>query len=114
MLAIAIGIGTVAFVVLVLSTVAVRPLNLGEEWGIFLVQVVLVATPFVILALAGVRDRVPWILGGVLTAALWGYYLFDGIRYPGVNFGLAFLMLVSPVIISGACLVAAGVRRRSS
>ena len=107
-------------VALSFSIVTGRPLNLGEEWGVFLFQMVLVAVPFGLLALAGIRHKAPWIMGGALTAALWGYYLFDGIRYQlsgdrsGVNFGLAFLMLASPVIISGACLVTAQFRKPGS
>lgn len=74
--------------------------------------------PFGLLALAGVRNKVPWIVGLAMTAALWGYYFFDGIRYhfsgdrSGANIGLGLLMIVSPIIISAACFVTDRIQRR--
>jgi hypothetical protein len=119
-LAVFIGLLTIVIVSGCFSLVTGRPLNLREEWGVFLFQALIVAIPFGLLALSGVRDRIPWLVGLALTTAFWGYYLFDGIRYQlggdksGVNFGLAFLMLASPAVISAACLVAAKARHRSS
>jgi hypothetical protein len=47
------------------------------------------------------------------------FVTYDGIRYqlsgdtPGVNMGLAFLLVVSPVFISIACFALAAWRRRN-
>lgn len=121
LLALAIGLLTVAANAGVFSAATGNPINLADEWSAFLFQILLVAAPFGLLALFGVRDRAAWVLGLGVTALLWGYYLYDGIRYQlsgdtsGVNMGLAFLLMVSPVFISIACFaVAAWKRRRTS
>ncbi len=117
-LALGIGVFTIVAVHAAFSLATGAPLNLGEEWGIFLSQMLLVAAPFGLLALAEVRDGVAWLVGGAFTATLWGYYLFDGIRYQlsdeisGANIGLGLMLLVSPVFISVACLATAAFRRR--
>jgi hypothetical protein len=110
--ALALGIGLLTVVVETgtFSLATGRAVNLKDEWESFFVQVVFVAAPFGLLSLARIKDRAAWLTGLALTAAFWGYYLFDGIRYQlggdksGVNLGLVFLMLLSPVIISAVCL----------
>ena len=96
-----------------------RPLNLAEEWGVFLVQMLIVAAPFGLLAILGIASRLPWLVGLALTISLWGYVLFEGVSYQwhpdgsGANIGLGLFMLVSPVFIAGICLGAhAWLRRR--
>jgi hypothetical protein len=112
-LALAIGVVTVVAVTGAHSLVTEKPVNLSEEWGVFLFQMLLVALPFALLAVAGIDRRLPWLIGLGLTAAFWGYYLFEGLRYhlsgdrSGVNLALAFAMLASPIFISAACLIAA-------
>jgi hypothetical protein len=118
----AIGIGLVTVVVNAgaFSEITGNPLNLAEEWSVFLFQILLAAAPFGLLAYFGVRDRSAWVLGIGLTAILWGYYLYDGIRYQlsgdtsGVNMGLAFLLMASPIFISIACFALAAWKRRRS
>lgn len=85
-------------------------LNLADEWAVFLFQMLVVATPFFLLALLGVRARTPWLVGIALTAAFWGLLLYVGVTSygdgTGANIGLGLLMLASPFVISGATLVA--------
>lgn len=115
--ALAIGALTIAIVSVTFSLSTGSPLNLQEEFGVFLCRMLMVAAPFGVLSLSGVYDRLPWAVGLGLTAAFWGYYLFEGVIYQlsdatsGVNFGLAFLLMLSPVIISAACLGTAKMSR---
>lgn len=88
-------------------------LNLREEWGPLLFQALLVAAPFGLLSLSGINSKVPWLVGVALTVAFWGYYLVTGVRYQlsddrsGVDFGLAFAMLFSPLVIFAICFAVA-------
>jgi hypothetical protein len=117
--AIAIGVLTVALVSGSFSVLTGQPLNLAEEWSVFLFQMLIVAAPFGLLALMGVGNRLPWLVGLSLTLALWGYSLFDGVSYQwhpdgsGANIGLGLIMLVSPLFIAAACLSAYAWQRRS-
>lgn len=90
-------------------------LNLPEEWGVFLVQLLLAAAPFALLATVGVQGRWPRAIGLGLTASFWGLCLADGLSRrgddTGVNIGMALLMLVSPAFIAAACLITAKVTR---
>ena len=112
-LSLGIGVLTVLFVQGAFSLATHRSLNLTDEWRIFLAQILIAAAPFGLLALAGIRNRAAWLVGLALTAAFWGYYLFEGLRYQlsndssGANIGLGLVMLLSPVMISAACLIAA-------
>lgn len=104
--ALAIGVIVVGGSAGLFSLLTGRPLRLGAEWGVFLMQMVLAAAPFAVLA--GARTRAPWLTGLALTLALWGYVLFDGVRYQwhpdgsGANIGLGQFMIVSPFLIIGA------------
>ena len=101
----------------VFSIVTGNALNLQEEWGVLLWQVLIVAAPFGLMALFGIRDRSAWLLGIILTALPWGYYLYDGIRYQlsndtsGANIGLGLILMVSPIFISIACFALAAWQR---
>jgi hypothetical protein len=103
-----IGAATAATVALSFSLLTGRPLDLDQEWAVFLFQALIVAAPFALLALAGIRRRAPWLVAGALTLTLWGYYLFEGVSYQwhpdgsGANIGLGLLLLVSPLFIAGA------------
>ena len=91
---------------------------LAIELAVDLLHMVIVSIPFLMLAMGGVHARLPWLTGLALTAALWGYYLYEGVRYQwsgdtsGVNIGLGLIMLASPVLISFACIAAVVVERR--
>jgi hypothetical protein len=86
-----------------------RPVDLSEPVAL-LVNTVLVSVPFIVLALRGSRRLAPWLVGLALTCALWWHALQKGIAYQrapdgsGVDMGLAFLMLLSPAFIAGACV----------
>jgi len=116
----AIGLLTVTASSLSFSLLTGRPLNLHEEWGVFLFQMLLVAAPFGMLALMDVGRWLPWLVGLALTLAFWGYYLFEGLSYQwhpdgsGANIGLGLLLLVSPFIVGIACLGANAWQRRNS
>lgn len=119
-LALAIGALTIVVVSVTFSVATGSPLNLREELGVFLFQTLIVAAPFGVLSLAGIFDRMSWAVGLALTAAFWGYYLFEGITYQlsddmsGVNFASIFLLMWSPVIIFAACFGVAKLGRKRS
>ena len=98
------------------SVVTGADLNLSEEWGVFLFQVLLVAAPFGLLAVAGVGGRWPWGVALVLTAMFWGIYLAVALSSrgdgTGANIGLGLLMLGSPVIVVAAGFLTAKVTKR--
>jgi hypothetical protein len=77
---------------------------------VLLFQAGVVAAPFLLLSLVGTRDKIPWLVAALLTLGFWGYLLFDGVRYhwtgdtSGANIGLGLIMLVSPLLISGAAM----------
>ena len=114
--ALGIGVGVVVATKLAFAGLTGRPIAI--EPGVDLLQMVIVSIPFLMLAMGRVRARLPWLTGLALTAALWGYYLYEGVRYQwsgdtsGVNFGLVLIMLASPVLISLACIAAVVVDRR--
>jgi hypothetical protein len=69
---------------------------------------VIASTPFIVLAIFGIRTRLPWIVGICLTAAFWGFYVYEITRpYEGggADIGLGILMLFSPLPIAGASLL---------
>jgi hypothetical protein len=109
-LALAAGPAVVAAQALAFAWLTGRPLDLDQEWGVLLVQVAIVAAPFLLLSLAGTRDKLPWLAAAFLTLALWGWVLFDGVRYQwsgdksGANIGLGLIMLASPFVITGASM----------
>lgn len=109
-LALAAGPAVVAAQALAFTWLTGRPLDLGEEWGVLLFQAGMVAGPFLLLSLAGTRDKLPWLVAAFLTLALWGWVLFDGVRYQwsgdksGANIGLGLIMLVSPFVITGVAM----------
>lgn len=72
-----------------------------------LVQVLIASLPYIVLATLGITARRPWIAALCLTAAFWGYYLWDitNNEETGANIGLGILMLFSPIPITGASLV---------
>jgi hypothetical protein len=120
--ALAIGLLVVASSV-VIASLGGRPIQrdqLGDEMPILAFQAVMVAIPFLVLAIAGISTRRPWIAGLVLTLALWGYYLLDALVLAvpgrGANIGLGLIMLASPLIISLICFALArtGMKRGDS
>lgn len=110
-LALAIGLCVVVVTTGGHALITGKSLDLDEEWGVLLFQALLAGAPFGLLAISGIRNRAPWLVGIAMTVAFWGYYFFDGVRYQlsgdssGANIGLGILMMVSPIIITGACFV---------
>lgn len=83
------------------------PVGPREEWGVFAVQWLLVAAPFVLLACLGAR-RQAWVVGVVVTLVFWSVYVADGYLNTGdgANIGLGIIMLASPLFVSAAALIA--------
>lgn len=114
--ALGIGVGVVVATKLAFAGLTGRPLTFS--FGVDLVQMVMVAIPFLMLAMGRVRARLPWLTGLALTAAFWGYYLYEGVRYQwsgdtsGANIGLGLILLASPVLISFACIATYLLERR--
>jgi len=79
--ALAIGVLTIMASTLAFSLLTGRAPDLGDEWPVFLFQMLIVAAPFAALALAGARGRLPWAVGLALTLAFRGYALFEGVSY---------------------------------
>ena len=117
LLAVAIGILTTAADVGTSSIVTGRHLDAGGTYASYLMQVAMIAAPFFLLALLNVRARGPWLLAFALTVSIWGYALYDGLRFqssggrPGANIGLGLVLFASPILISLVCLVT-GLRGR--
>ena len=116
--AIGIGVLTVLLVLGGLWLVLGELPGLGEEWGIIGLWVLWIAAPFGLLALAGIRTRLPWLVGIILTVVLWGYFVADpflrGDEDPGANIGLGWVIIVSPIIIAAVSFVAARLAKRAS
>jgi hypothetical protein len=116
--AVAVGPAVVAGVTLAFAALTGRRPDLAAEGGVFLIQALMVAAPFLLLSLKGTRDRLPWLVALGLTLAAWGYYLFEGVRYQwsgdrsGVDMGVALGMLVSPLLIAGAAYGIYALRRK--
>lgn len=71
-------------------------------------QVLLASFPYLFLSICGISARRPWIAGLCLTAAFWGYYLWDITHYEGggANIGLGIVMIFSPIPITAGSLLA--------
>ncbi len=118
----ALVIGLITIVVfygsgLLLAAVSLRSIS-SEEWPIILWQVLLVALPFGLLALAGIRARMPWLVAIGLTIGFWVAFfvsiLIASRNGTGVNIGMALIMLVSPILIVCGAWTAASVSSRRS
>ena len=82
-----------------------------------LMLLIMVAIPFLVLAMGGIRDRLPWLTGLVLTAAIWVYILFgdhqpSGGGRSGTGTGFGLFVLASPLLISIACIAAYAIAQR--
>jgi hypothetical protein len=98
-----------------LALFAGRSPDLSEEWPILLFNVLMVAAPFGLLALCGIRTRLPWAVGIVLTLGLWGWLLLDAVAAApgrGANIGLGLIMLVSPILVAAAAFAAHALQQR--
>lgn len=81
LLALAIGGGTVLAATLATAIPFGLPVVEGGDWGGFLLGMLIVALPFVALALLAERSRALWGSALAVTFLLWGYYVFEAVRY---------------------------------
>src|SRR5437762_1780118 len=84
--------------------------NLGEEFGPLLVNILIAAAPFLLLAARQVTTRTPWVIGLVLMTAVWGYVAikfvtggFDGGTSVGNSLWLAAVSMGSSLVITFIC-----------
>ena len=114
--AVIIGVLVVGGTNLVFSLLTGRPFSFASDVDLM----VLVAFPFLILALLGARQWLPWVVGLVPTVALWGWYLYAGVSYQrnsdgsGANIGLGLILLASPLVISAICVGAFVSQKRAA
>ncbi|MBH1942968.1 hypothetical protein I5L01_01860 [Erythrobacter sp. YJ-T3-07] len=80
--------------------------QLADEKWILLFNVVWVAFPFLVLTIAGIERRTPWLFALVSTLALWGTFAVSARNGSGdVNIGMGLLMLASPFAITALALL---------
>ncbi len=111
-LSLAIGLLVVAVCNTVWATVTGAPIaTMWRENSA--IQVALAGLPYFILAVCGIDTRRAWIVALVVTAAFWGYYLWDIIHYAGVgaNIGIGILMMISPFAVTASGLLASSMGR---
>ena len=79
--------------------------QLSDEWIPLILGGLMLALPFGYLALDGTKARLPWVVAIGLTAIFWGALIVSawiaGRNQSGVNFGMVFVMLSSPFVITG-------------
>jgi hypothetical protein len=81
-----------------------------SEPVVLVVNSILVAVPFLLLAYRGSTRLLPWLTGIALTLWLWWRFLQDGVAYQrapdgsGVDMAFALLMLISPAFIGALCV----------
>src|SRR3954470_20444218 len=115
--ALAIGVFVVAADAILFSALTGRPLSFASD--VEPVNAIIVAIPYLALALSGARRALPWLVGLALTLSLWGYYLYEGVSYQwhpdgsGTDIGLGLIMLASPLFISAVVLAIHVVQRRA-
>jgi hypothetical protein len=115
-IALSIGVGVVALESVLFDSLTGRHWAFGDD--VEPVNVLIVAIPYLGLALAGARRLRPWIVGLALTLSLWGYALYSGVSYQwnpdgtGADIGLGLIMLASPFIISPIVLAIHALQQR--
>jgi hypothetical protein len=115
LLALGVGVAVPAAYSVLHSVLAQRPLALGSD--VDLVTVLIVAFPYLLLSLLGVRSWLPWIVSLALTVSVWAKWLHSTVTYQwhpdgsGADFGSLFLIYGSPVIISVAAFAVDAVQQ---
>lgn len=85
-----------------------RPASFSEL-DVLVINALLAAAPFLVLAYRSSTRLLPWLTGIVLTFWLWWRWLENGVAYQrapdgsGVPMGFALFMLVSPIFIALLC-----------
>jgi hypothetical protein len=107
------ALAVTATVVLAVSAAQALLTERTFELALDPISIAAAASPFLLLALAGVRDWLAWTVALALTGAVWAWLLYEVSRGEGAIIGLGFLLwLLPPIVISGAALVTAGLRGR--
>lgn len=108
LIAILIGIGTVALVNLDMILEGDGS-DFREEWAVLLTQVIMVAAPFAVLAIMPNSGRAAWLTAAALTALFWTLPVLDQVVRKGgggANIGLGLFMLMSPLLVLGGAFAA--------
>jgi len=89
-----------------------------EEWPFLLVQILIAGAPFGVLVVKRIKAKLPWLVAGILTLCFWSmlaYSVSQAARdETGANIGMGWTMLVSPLVIAGAALLASKATRVAS
>lgn len=118
LVALLIGATVVAAEKILFTLLTGRPLSLTSD--VALVNALFAAIPFLVLAVSRRTGRLPWLVGVAVTAALWGWVLYEGVSYQwnpdgtGANIGLGLIMLASPLFITAIVLTVDALKRRRS
>ena len=116
----ALFIGTSIIVVVAIAAGSTEYLlsAFAEESGPLLSNVLIASAPFLLLAVRGITERLPWLVGLILTLLVWGYVIFElltGGFEGGTSVGnamwLAMVMIGSSVVIMITCHI---ISRRTS
>jgi hypothetical protein len=93
--------------------------DFGAEWAPMVVRVLLVSAPFLVLARRGATNLMPWTVGIILTALVWGCVIyesrsgaFEGGTSVGNSMWLAMVSVGSSIGIAVICALLS--RRRAS
>ena len=106
LLALAIGVGTVAASTLMIAIPFGDPIGPAEAWAGLAVYMLAVALPFLALALLAERSRLLWGSALAVTFLLWGYYVVEAISYrlEGssvlAHMGFDVLLFVYPLVLT--------------
>jgi hypothetical protein len=88
----------------------------ADEVPVFAIQILWVALPFIVLALKPVNSLPAWVAGLIATVVLWTAYFYSAVLsrrdHSGVNFGIVFLLLLSPFAILGLSVATARIQER--
>ena len=114
-IAAAIGVAVPAISSLLYSILAQRPLELARDVDLEIVLVV--AAPYLLLGMVGVRKVLPWAVALSLTLSLWAYSLQSSVSYrwhpdgSGVDLLTGFLILSSFLWITFAAFAVHAVQQ---
>lgn len=103
----AIGAGVVIGITAIVSDLG-RILADSYERQAVLFQIALAVSPFALLTICGIDARRPWLVGLAWTLMFWGYYWYSVETYNGggADIGLGFIMMLSPLIVALAAMLA--------
>jgi len=124
LLALAIGGTTVTVGTLAIAIPFHDPLDLRHEWDGYLLEMLLVALPFIALALLAEPSRLLWSSALALTILPWSFYVFEAIDYRregssvlahmGFDVLLSLLPIVVALIVVAISLIGRWMARASS